>query len=250
MSFWPVVKKVIKESDLVVEVLDSRLPEVSINKELERMVKYHNKLLFRVFTKIDLVSQQRARELEKLYPEALFVSGTKNLGVSKLKRILLVRAHQNKITNPSVGFVGYPNMGKSAIINALAKRGRAKVSSVAGTTKGIQWVNAGELRILDSPGVVPFEDGEVTLGMLGAKNPEKLRNLDRVVFALLKRFIHVRKESLEKSYNIEIKEGMDEYEVLLEIGKSRKYLLKGGIVDENRTMYTIMRDWQAGKLIF
>jgi len=246
MGYWPVVKKVLKDSDVVLEILDARMPELSRNKELERKVKMYKKHLVLVFTKIDLVSGRVLDDLRKEYKNAFFVSGTKNIGISKLRTGLLILRKRMKIEDLKVGVVGYPNMGKSAIINALVRRARAKVSRYAGTTKGIQWIKRGNLMILDSPGVVPFYDNEVKLGLLGSKNPEKIRNPQRVVFAVIKNFMKRNKEALEKFYGIEVKG--DEYDVLLAIGEKRKFLRKGGVVDERRTEMQILRDWQRGKL--
>ena len=246
MGFWPVVKKVVKDSDIVLEILDARMPEMSRNNALEDMVKRHKKHLILVFTKKDLISHDYIQSLKKDYPDAYFVSGSKNLGMSKLKRGILILAKRLKISKPRIAVVGYPNMGKSAVINAIAKRTPTKVSRVAGTTRGIQWIKAGSLLILDSPGVVPFEASELKLGVIGAKNPEKLKRPDKVAFSIIKNFIDRNKKALEDFYGIKA-EG-DEYDVLLAIGEKRKFLIKGGEIDENRTVLQIIRDWQKGNL--
>ncbi|PXY71236.1 hypothetical protein CXX78_00415 [Candidatus Parvarchaeota archaeon] len=247
MGYWPIVEKVIAESDFVLVVLDARMPEISENKGVFKMLKKHRKESFRIFTKIDLASEEVINKLRKEHPKAFFVSGIKNLGISNLKRSLLIEAKRKKISYPLIGIVGYPNVGKSAIINALSKRQKAKISRVAGTTKGIQWIKAGSLKIMDSPGIVPIEDNELKLGILGAKNPEKLKNLEKVSIGIIKIFIKNNSEKLENFYGVKIN-GKDAYEIFQEIGKSRKFLIKGGEIDENRTSLQIIRDWQSGKL--
>ncbi len=247
MGYWPIVKRVLKDSDIVLLILDVRMPELSYNSEVERMAKSYRKPIIKVFTKSDLVSLERIKELKRKYKEVFFVSGKENLGLSKLKRSLLIMAHQMKIEEPIIGIVGYPNVGKSALINALAKRAKARISERAGTTKNIQWIKAGSLRILDSPGVVPVEDNEVKLGVLGAKNPEKMRDSWKVAFEIIKIMLRNDKEKLESFYHINT-EGKDEYEVFLDIGKSRKFLVKGGEVDEHRTSVQIVRDWMKNKI--
>lgn len=248
MSFWPVVKYVIKNSDVVLEILDARMPELSRNKTLEKMCQTHGVKLIRVFTKIDIVSEHYKTKLREDYPEAFFVSGTQNIGLKKLKEHLMIYAKRQGIEFLRVGVAGYPNTGKSAMINALAHRERAKVSPMAGTTRGVQFIRAGNLRILDSPGVIPMKDKESTLGVMGAKNPEKLKNLHRVVFMLIKNFIDRDKAALEKNYDIKIEALDDEYTVLEKIAKKRAFLKKGGEMDENRALFGVMRDWQKGKL--
>jgi ribosome biogenesis GTPase A len=249
MGYWPVVKKVVKDSDIILFILDARMPEMSKNPVLEGMVKKENKELMMVFTKSDLVREGELVRLREKFREAFFVSGTKNLGMKKLKEGIMIRAKKKGLESPYVGVVGYPNVGKSAIINALAKRARAKVSSIAGTTKGIQWINAGSLKILDSPGVVPMKDSELKLGMIGAKNVEKMKKPEQVVFGIIKNIIIKNKNSFERFYNVALEEGDNEYDILVKVGKARGFLVKGGKVDERRTMVQIIRDWQEGKIV-
>ena|SRR3989344_404371 len=248
MGFWPIVRKVVNESDVVLEIMDARMPKISRNEEVEKLVKFHKKILIKVYTKIDLVSKDYLDFLRGKEKDSIFVSGVKNIGMKKLKEKILIFSKRLGISEPIVGIVGYPNVGKSAIINALAKRARAKVSNRAGTTRGIQWVNAGSLRILDSPGVVPWSDDEVILGIMGAKNPERLKDPEAVVIKIIKFFLDYGKKNLEEFYKVDIEGKIDEYDILLEIGRARGFLLKGNRVDENRTIFQIIRDWRDGKL--
>ncbi len=247
MGYWPVVKRVVKDSDILLLIADARLPELSVNKELEEMISKYRKKEVLVFTKRDLVSEKYLNFAMEKYKGALFVSGTQNIGIAKLKEHLMIMAKRMGIKEPKIGIVGYPNVGKSAIINALAKRASAKVTAKAGTTKGIQWIRAGGLMILDSPGVVPFDDKEAVLGVLGAKNPEKLRNAERVGLEIIKMFFNYDKKVLEDLYGIEI---MDSDNALEEIGKKKGLLLKGGVVDVQRAAMQVLRDWQKGRLKF
>ncbi len=244
MGFWPVVKHVIKNTDIVLEIVDARMPYLSRNKSLEKMINFHKRKYIIVFNKIDLVPKDKLEELRDNYKFAFFVSGVKNIGLKSLKTHLLIEA--KKLGREiRVGVIGYPNVGKSAVINALGKRARAKVARLAGTTKGIQWIKVSDILILDSPGVVPIGDTETKLGMMGAKNPEKIKNLQKIVFALMR---ELGNEVLEKNYGIKIEEKDDEQDILEKIGLKRGFLVKGGKVDENRTCMSILREWQKGKL--
>ena len=158
MGFWPVVEGVIRKADIIVLVFDARMPELSRNKEVERKVRSFDKQIVHAFTKIDLMTPESLKEMRKEYPEAFFVSGTQNLGIGKLRTHLQILAKKTKIEHPRIGVVGYPNLGKSALINALARRARTLVANLPGTTRGVQWVRVGNLEILDSPGVIPYED--------------------------------------------------------------------------------------------
>lgn len=248
MGYWPVVKKVVKDSDVVLFVLDARMPELSFNRQLDKMVKMYKKEFALVFNKIDLIPRRRLEKLKHKFQSSFFVSGTKNIGMSRLKEGLMIRAKRIGVSEPRIGVVGYPNTGKSAIINALAKSAKAKVSSVAGTTRHIQWIKAGSLRILDSPGVVPVYDTETSLGILGSKNPEKLKNPEKVVFSIIELFVKNNINKLKEFYGIELEKDEDAYEIMLKIGRKKGFLKKGGNVDENRTMFQMIRDWRDGKI--
>lgn len=248
MSFWGAVRSVLKEIDIAILVLDARMPELSWNKELEKLVYEKRKIIVLVFNKCDLIDKKEYFKLKERYPKAFLVSGIKNLGISNLKKGILILAKREGIENPKIGIVGYPNVGKSAIINALAKRARAKVSSIAGTTKGIQWVRTGGLMILDSPGVIPYGDKETKLALLSAKNPEKIKNLLQTVLEVISTLIIKNKIALEKFYGVELEDN-DPYKALNAIGKKRGHLIKGGEIDEYRTCLQIIRDWQNGRLI-
>lgn len=246
MGFWTAVYPIIKESDVLLLVIDARTPEISDNQELERIAERFRKPVFIVYTKIDLVSEPNLRELRTSNRDAFFVSGNKNIGLKSLKVALLRYSKEINKIPLKVGVVGYPNVGKSSIINALAHRRHAPVSSVAGTTKGPQFIRVGDLKIIDSPGVIPYRDGEAKLGIINAKNPEKLRNPEKVAFAIIRFVVSKNKKAFEEYYGIEI-EG-DEYETLLAIGKKRGMLKKKGEIDEIRTALAVIRDWQTGKL--
>ena len=245
MGFWGIVRRVVMESDIVILVLDIRMPELSRNKELEDIIARYHKELFFVFNKIDLVSLKYLNFVKEKYRDAFFVSGARNIGISELKSSLLISAKRRGIKDPRIGVVGYPNIGKSAIINALAKRARAKVSARAGTTRGMQWINAGSLLVLDSPGVIPFSDDEIRLGVLGSKNPEKLKNPEKVASAVIRIFLDYDKSIFENCYDIKI----SDLDLILEdIARKKGFLLKGGIIDERRAALVILKDWQTGKL--
>ncbi len=248
MGYWGVVKLVIKKADIILFVLDARMPEMSRNRELERTIRKLGKELVYVFNKIDLISKESLEKLRKEYPDYYFVSGIKNIGMKKLKTDLIIMGKRMGLKEIHVGIVGYPNVGKSAVINALAKRKRTMISPIAGTTRGFQLVKAGGLWVVDSPGVIPMREGEATLGILGAKSAEQIRNREKVAIGIINLFIHNNKKALEEYYGLDLNLIGDPYEILLMIGRKKGHLIKGGVVDENRTATHIIRDWQSGKL--
>ena len=240
--------RAIKDADVVLFVLDARMPELSRNKDLEAKLKASEKEVLLVMNKSDLVSQKKLSELEKRYPDAFFVSSSEKRGIGRLRFELQKLTKKLKVGKLEVGIVGYPNVGKSALTNILSRASKSKVSPKAGTTTGLQWASSTNFKILDSPGVIPSDDDEVKLGILGAKNPEKLRNLEKVALEIIKIFLENECSDLEKLYGFTIDEGEEEYEILIKIGETKKLLKKKGFVDEARTALMIVRDWQKGKL--
>lgn len=248
MSFWKHANIAIREADIVAEVLDARMPELSRNHELEEKVREYGKELVFVLNKSDLVTRIEIEATKKsLGKNVVFVSGKKNLGMRKLKEFLIIMGKRKFLERAKVCFVGYPNVGKSSVINALVKRARAKVSSVAGTTKGVQWVTSPNLKIIDSPGVIPFDErNEGLIALLGSRDPQKLKRPEQAAIEVIRFLRSNYPLALELSYGIK-NEG-DEYELLEKIARFKHFLLKGAEPDFRRASITLVREWQLGKM--
>ena len=247
MGFWPVVQDMMRNVEIIIIVGDARMPEISVNAELVRKCRQMRLPYIVAYSKSDLVSDEDLRDLKKRFPEACFVAGPKNLGVSFLRKRVKILASQLKLDEPRIGVVGYPNIGKSALINALARRRQTVVSPIPGTTRGVQWVKAGNLRILDSPGVIPFEDKNRKLVLIGSKSAYQVKTPDKYALDIINMFLIKDKQKLKDFYGVELA-SEEPYDVFIEIGLKRRFLKKGGEVDEDRTARTIIREWQIGKL--
>lgn len=240
MGFWGVVRRVLEESDVILLVLDARMPEMTNNRELLEKIQYSGKKYALVFSKIDLIDKKELGKLRRAYQKAFFVSIPKRQGVNNLKRYL-----ENLGERVNVGILGYPNVGKSSLINSISGKRTTKISNVAGTTKGSQWINLGKIKIIDSPGVIPFEDGNVKLGLIGAKNPEKLKNPLIVAIKII-RLMDGQGKQLAEYYNVGNEK--KEEDLIEKIGRKKGFLMKGGEVDLSKTAISIIRDWQNGKI--
>ncbi|MBI3334343.1 50S ribosome-binding GTPase [Candidatus Pacearchaeota archaeon] len=247
MGYWPIVRDLLRNVDIVLLIADARMPDLSVNEELVEKANLSSKTLIVVFNKIDLLSEMQLKKLKNEYPDAYFVSGIKNLHVALLKRGLQILAKRMKLDAAKIGVVGYPNMGKSAVINALAHGRRAEVADLPGTTKGVQWIKVSNLLLLDSPGVIPFDDRNSKLSLLGAKSPDKLSNPDKAAKDILFMFLMKNKQALQDFYKLDAV-SIDVDELFASIGRKRGHLRKGGVLDEQRTAVAIIRDWQKGKL--
>jgi len=248
------IDSIIKEADIILEVLDARFIDKSRNPELEEKVKRQGKVIIYILNKSDLVDVnelKRTVELEQVRPY-IFFSSKDRKGSLSLRRLIKINAEKTKKDSVSVGVIGYPNSGKSSLINYLVGKSSARVSSQAGYTKGIQKLKLSKgLYLIDTPGIIPpqekiqsTEEILVKLPKIGATTWDKTKNPDMVVASLVRQYPKI----LEDFYKVNAK-GNSEF-LIEELGKKLGYLKKGGLVDEDRTAKKILRDWQEGKISY
>jgi ribosome biogenesis GTPase A len=269
--YWDSVKRVIFESDIVLEVIDARLVELSRNEEVEKLVEEAGRPIIFVVNKSDLVSKDKIKkQIEELKKkgEVVFISAKDKKSVKillfaikkmfskhgKREETIIEKGAPKKTFREAkgdiiVGVLGYPNVGKSSIINVLAHKVKMKVSKKSGTTHGVHWIKAtSEIKLIDSPGVIPLQkDDDVRYGLIGARDSEKIRHPEVVVEAIIKLFMKNNKSAFENFYDIKIdKEDYDS--VINNLGRRKRFLISGDRIDENRTCTTIIKDWQEGRL--
>jgi ribosome biogenesis GTPase A len=240
-TFWRHVNTVIRNSDIILEVLDARMINETRNREIEEKVKKSGKILLYVVNKSDLCLKEEVEKTKKFLKPSVFVSSIDHLGTTILKKKILELCKGEKTT---VGVLGYPNVGKSSLINALSGKGAAKTSSESGYTKGLQKVRVDRrILLLDTPGVFPnMEKDNLKHSKTGSISSEKVKNPDTVVLNL----INDNPDKFKKFYQVDGEEGE---EILENIGLKFNKLLKGNIVNIDSTSRMILRDWQKGKII-
>jgi ribosome biogenesis GTPase A len=255
-SYKVLVKDVIKKADVLLEVIDARFPEETRNSEVEREIVRLNKPFIIVINKCDLVSNEKLEKtkarLSKIAP-TIFISSKDRSGTTMLRHQILASAYINasiKERDILVGTLGYPNVGKSSVINGVTGRHRAGTSSISGYTKGVQNVDAGSrIMFIDTPGVIPFDEKDEYLqGLLGIKDATHLKDHVGVALKIIEKMLVENKTALESFYHITI-ENEASYDVLKLIGKQCNFLQKKGEVDETRTATRIINDWQIGLLL-
>ncbi len=242
-----IAKKILGESDIILEVVDARIPFDTRNKVVEQLVKEKNKNLIIVLNKSDLVPEEFLKkvveEIKKEYPVVVF-SAHKNKGIKELMDILRKYAKQKKIVK--VGVLGYPNVGKSSLINALKKRKVATTSPKPGMTRGEQMIKLDKnIYLIDTPGIITLEFQE-DLALKGSYIPDKLEFPVETALKLLERIYHSKKEALKEAYGIEPEE--DPLETLKKIGEKLNYKVKGGEIDLERTARKVLWDWIKGHI--
>ena len=250
-SYKVLVRDVIKKADVLLEVIDARFPEETRNSEIEREIVRLNKPFIIVINKCDLVSNEKLEKtkarLSKIAP-TIFISSKDRSGTTMLRHQILASA-RIKDRDILVGTLGYPNVGKSSVINGVTGRHRTGTSPISGYTKGVQNVDAGSrIMFIDTPGVIPFdENDEYIQGLLGIKDATHLKDHIGVALKIIDKILAENKTALEFLYKITI-EDESVYDVLKLIGKQCNFIQKKGEVDETRTATRIINDWQIGLL--
>jgi len=242
-----IAKQVLKDANVVLEVVDARIPLETRNKVVEQLAKERNKELIIVLNKIDLVPeefQKKAKEyVEKEYKTVLF-SATKKTGVDEILKILRDIAKEKKLIK--VGVLGYPNVGKSSLINTLKRKKIATTSPKPGMTRGKQLIKLDDrIFLIDTPGIITLEFPE-DLALKGSWIPDKLEDPVEVALKLIEKLIEKSPKSIEDLYKIKV--SFNPVETLESIGNKLNFKAKGGEIDYDRTAKKVLWDWLKGNL--
>ncbi|XP_046327575.2 nucleolar GTP-binding protein 2-like [Haliotis rufescens] len=250
---WNELYKVIDSSDVVVQVLDARDPLGTRCYQVEKYLKKeksHKNLIF-VLNKVDLVpiwvTQKWVAILSAEHPTMAFhASITNSFGKGALINLLrqFGKLHIDK-KQISVGFIGYPNVGKSSIINTLKAKKVCKVAPIAGETKVWQYVTLmRRIFLVDCPGVVyPTGATQTEIVLKGVVRVENIRNPEDYIGAILER---VKTEYINKTYKIDSWTGPEDF--IEQIARKSGRLLKGAEPDVSTMSKMILNDWQRGKI--
>lgn len=283
-SFYRDLNRVIEAADVIVQVLDARDPLGTRCEEIEQAVIAHgpNKRLVLLLNKADLVPtdvlKQWLQYLRNQLPTVAFKSSTQKqnnklgrinknllsatasmLGSSKCMGanvLLKILGNYCKKADTrmaiSVGIVGYPNVGKSSVINSLIRSRACTVGSTPGVTKSVQYVHLdSKIRLLDCPGVVfaKPKDGQdsrtqqATLALRNCIKIEQITNPALPVEAILSR---VPKSELMDYYKIEDYDTVDQF--LWFLAKRYGKLKKGGVPEVYAAAKIVLNDWNSGKI--
>ena len=240
MGFLEIVKRITKDADIILEITDARFIDLTRNKQLEREMKSLGKKIILVANKADLVQKRR---YDAGFP-LVWVSTRKRQGTRKLRAAIGMAAGNKKV---NVAVVGYPNTGKSSVINMLSGRKVARSSISAGYTRGEQIVKVSEnIYLIDLPGIIPFEEiDQADLALIAAKSPWQIRNVQAAAERLI---IALRRNGVKEIMGFDISSKEPEA-VLEELAIEKKKLRKGGMPDIDSISKILLLQWQKGKLI-
>ncbi|XP_027220127.1 uncharacterized protein Ns2 [Penaeus vannamei] len=250
---WNELYKVIDSSDVVIQVLDARDPMGTRSKLIEKYMrteKPHKHLVF-VLNKVDLVpvwvTQKWVAILSQEYPSLAFHSSITNpYGKGALINLLrqFGKLHEDK-KQISVGMIGYPNVGKSSIINSLKAKKVCNVAPIAGETKVWQYISLmRKIYLVDCPGVVPpSHETPTDMVLKGTVRTEYLKDPFDYIPPILER---VKRDYISKTYDVH--EWATPEELIEKVARRSGKLLKGGEPDVNTVSKMILNDWQRGKI--
>ncbi len=250
--------------DVVLEVLDARMPYSSKIKDLDSLVKGKPRIL--VFTKKDLCDEKETKKWIQKYEQegyaTLLLDLTKQTDYAKMilnKVEETVKIQNEKRLEKGMNkrryrllVVGIPNVGKSTFINRLVGRKAVNVGNKPGVTKSLDWIRIHEeLELLDTPGILwPKLDEEIVAYNLATFSAikEEVLPLDKVSVYILDALWKYYPSILESRYGITHFDIEDVEPAFLQIGKKRGCLIKGGEVDYDRVIDLIINDVKNGSI--
>lgn len=254
---WNELYKVLDTSDVIVHVLDVRYPKMFLCRQVIDYVRANeHKNMIIVLNKVDLVPTAVTKKnidiLSKHFPtvamhsKSLFNFYGKNNLMNLLRQYRKI--HKKTI---SVGFVGYPNTGKSSIINVLLNKKSTKTAPLAGETRNWQQVKLDKgIYLFDSPGIIDIKDKSVSTDdleysavLMGAVRVEKIKEPEIYVSQL----VRIAKDGLEKKYKITIE---NEDLFLEQLSQKMGKLNKNGQGDVHLVGKMVLNDWVQGKIPF
>lgn len=252
----------IKLIDLIIEIVDARIPMSSRNPDIDELGK--NKARMVLLNKSDLADPKANKAWMEYFAskniQCLEVNSKAGIGLKNIQdkvniacKEKIERDQKRGIKNRPVRamVVGIPNVGKSTFINAYAKKSCAKTGNKPGVTKGKQWIKLNKgLELLDTPGILwpKFEDQSIgmKLAFIGSINDEILIG-EEVACDFCNFIKDIYPDSIKKTYDLD-DETYDGYDILKQVGQKRGCIIKEGEVDITKASRILIDDFRSGKL--
>ena len=259
------MKECLGEVDIILELLDARIPYSSKNPEIEKLIGDKPKIT--ILTKSTLanaeLSKKWAEKLNKEGSKTVIIDSTQNIGIDSLAKAVrevlaekIARYEAKGMSGRKLRamIVGIPNVGKSSLINRIAGAKKAKVEDRPGVTMTKQWVPTDiGLDLLDMPGVLwpKFEDNIVgeNLALTGAIR-DKILDTEELAMILCARMMDVAREPFMTRYKLtdDEVEGLDSYDLFELVGRKRGLLISGGQINHQRCAEMLLDEFRGGKI--
>lgn len=259
----------LKLIDVVIELLDARIPLSSRNPDIKEITKNKKKII--ILNKADLADEKILKKWQEYFSKesiCLLTDSTSGKGIEKVSKKIdelmeeekqkqLARGRINKTTR--IMILGIPNVGKSSFINKIAKRSVTEVANRPGVTRQKQWIRIGKNQeLLDTPGVLwpKFQSDEISFNLaFSGTIKDDVLILTDVAYELLKRLTKDYKENLLERYKISEEEFLkiekqsnSMYELMKLIAQKRGAILSGGRIDDEKVSRIILDDFRNGKI--
>lgn len=252
----------LKNVDVVLQLLDARIPKSSINPELAELISAKPKLY--VLNKADLADAEITTQWVKYFKakgDGCIAISSKTGALGGIKQAIdgeleeLIKRRTNKGMQGAkirMMVIGIPNVGKSTFINHFCGTNRAKAADKPGVTRGKQWVSAEKYDLLDMPGVLwrKLDNHEIAsnLAFIGSIK-DNILDIEQIACDLLSQLVITVPKSLCERYKLDETElTEDGYELLNIIGKKRGMLLSGAQVNTERAAITVVDEFRGSKL--
>ena len=269
------IQEDLKLIDVVIEILDARIPLSSQNPDIAEWTKSKKKII--ILNKADLAEEKQNEKWVEHYKKqgivAILTDSNSGKGVPETIRQIEKIMKEDKETFSNKGrvgrsirvmIVGIPNVGKSSFINRITKKSSTAVGNRPGVTRQKQWVRVKEnIELLDTPGILwpKLEPQEVAfhLAFTGTIKDDNLEKTE-IAYFLLKYLLENKRESIINRYGISNEiiekklsnedqmENENILEILYEIGKKRGAIISGGRIDEEKVSNILIDDFRTGKL--
>lgn len=252
------LKELLNLVDVVIEVLDARIPDSSVYPDIKKLLGEKPRLI--ILNKADLADDTQLKEWIDFYKQqtgfpVIASCASKNNDISTIvnKVIELSKPKIDKLVakgllpRPArVMVVGMPNVGKSSIINKLIRKGKTKVGAKAGVTRQQQWVRVNpKIDLLDTPGIIPLkQEDQIKAGKLAMVNSvsENAYENEEVARELLEILAQKYPEKVKEYYNLETSVTIED------IAASRNWIVKNSEPDVTRTSVMVLTDFRAGRI--
>ncbi|MEN8905956.1 MAG: ribosome biogenesis GTPase YlqF [Clostridiales bacterium] len=257
------LKENIKLIDVVIELVDARIPFSSTNPEVKNIIGNKPKII--ALNKYDLSDEKVLKTWENWYSKKnlqyVYINSLTGYGLSNLKEKIdflmkdkMERMKKKGIRQKSIRtmIIGIPNVGKSSFINKLGNKNKTKTGDRPGITRTNQWIRLNDkIEILDTPGILwpKFEKKFIGLNLAftGAIKDE-IMDIETLSLELIKKIRSIDSNKLKYRYKIDFKIDETDLEIMEMIGKKRGCLISKGEIDYNRTANLLLDDFRSSKI--
>lgn len=255
------IESTLKIIDVVIELLDARIPESSKNPDLDSLIKDKPKVV--LLNKCDLAEESVTRSWIKYYKDrgiaALDIDSITGKNLNRIYTIVSEEVKEKFEKKAMKGIVGrpvralvagIPNVGKSSFINRISSKTNAKTGDKPGVTRSNQWIKVNkDFELLDTPGILwpKFEDEKVAYHLAFTRAiKDEILDTEELAYKFIEEICIIKPQVIKDRYKVEISE--NPLDTMESIGRKRGCVISGGEIDYLRVANIVLDEYRAGKL--